>query len=355
MAVINGVFWLCFSVTIIAFIHEYGHYIATKIVKVKVEEFAIGMGKSVYSITSKSGVIWKICMLPIGGYLKILGQSDIPSDKKFEYKSESDRKMSFESKSPIERIFIAIAGPMANIFSAFIILFCIYFVFGKSKIEPIVTQIEKESNAQKMLKIHDRILAIDSQKINEFSDIRKAMMFKENCDKINLSIERNRKILNIELIPLRKKRNCLLGIYGDEKSIVKYNTISETLQNSSKDAYNITYFTAKGILQLLSGKRGLEDISGPLKIGKFSKDAANLGAYAFLYFIVIISIGVGLMNLLPIPVLDGGMIFINLMQIIIRRPISLKIQLWISRIGAAIVIGLMILGVFNDILFFIKK
>lgn len=281
--ILTGMLWLCVVVTIVAFIHEYGHYIVAKKCGVKVEVFAIGMGPEIFGFNDKSGVRWKICIFPIGGYVKMFGQSDIPKDLSDYEKSE---KYSFNNKSKPQKIAIAIAGPVANIILAFIIYAAAYSIFGK-----------------------------------QFTRI--------NNTKSNISN-------NI--------------VYGNHIKM----GLKEAIVVAGFDAYNITIKTGEGILKLISGQADIKTLSGPIRIGRFSHLAAQMGFEAFLHFLAIISIGIGIMNLVPIPVLDGGMIALNLIEIIIRRDIPIKIQQLIYQAGFIIVILLMLTGIVNDYKFLSK-
>ena len=360
--ILYGVFWLCILVTIIAFVHEYGHYIVAKLCKVKVEEFAIGMGKEAFGWTAKNGVRWKICYFPIGGYVKMLGQSDIPKAD-FIYKNDAEKSMSFETKSPLQKIAIAIAGPFANIILTFFVLTILYTHFGKMKINPIIGSVAKNSPALEIgMKIDDKILSINSKEISDFTEFKRIFAL-HGCNTMNIKIERIEgkkiKIIDTQITPRnmdiqdesgRIHTACMIGITPKSYEMIFYNAKSGIIQ-SLQDTIQMSLDTANGIFQLITGQRSIKELSGPLRIGKYSHKAAQGGLVSFLHFIAIISIGIGIMNLVPIPVLDGGHILMNLIAIIIRRDIPVKVQLWIYKIGFYIVIALMLTGFVNDFRF----
>lgn len=366
--ILNGAFWLCIIVVIIAFVHEYGHYLVAKLCGVKIEAFAIGIGPEIFGKTNKkTGTRWKLCSFPLGGYVKMFGQSDMPKEIDFDSMTEEEKKVSFEHKTPLQKIAISLAGPFANILLTFFVFFAIFLFYGRTKIEPIITDIAKSSSAEKYgLKKNDKILSINGKKIDDFNLIRKEILL-YGCNEINFEIERvykknENKIYNIKVIPenieienenKKKEKKCLIGIGSDRVFNQKYK-IGASIKESFSYTVTMVNDTTYGIIQLITGKRSLKELSGPLRIGKMSHQAAQRGFQTFLYFLAVISVGIGVMNLVPIPVLDGGHILMNLIAILIRRQVSQKIQLIIYQIGFGLIVLLMLTGLVNDFLFLIK-
>ncbi len=362
--ILQGFLWLSVTVTIIAFVHEFGHYIVAKMCGVKVETFAIGMGKAIFTWKVKrTGEEWKICMFPIGGYVKMLGQSDVPRDKNFEYASQAEQKQSFEFKNPYQKIAISFAGPFANMILTFAILTVILCVMGKNYTQPIISGIEKNSPAYKAkLLVGDEILSVNGVRIFDFALLRNFTAL-EPCGQVNLEILRKNKkqeqvmniAVNTEKNPSSEGRfsRCAIGIASD-KMVHQDFAILPGIAQGFQDTMQVTRDSCVGIFQLITGQRSLKELSGPLRIGKFSHQAAKSSCAAFFYLVAMISIGVGVMNLLPIPVLDGGHIFMNLIAIIIRKDVPAKVQNVIYKIGFAMVISLMVIGFLNDFKFLIR-
>ncbi len=365
-AILLGVFWLGVMISIIAFVHEWGHYIAARLCNVRVEAFAIGMGKEIFGFTAKkTGVRWKFCLFPIGGYVKMFGQSDVPNKKGFKYETEKDKKMSFEHKKPWQKIIISFAGPLANFVLGFIILLGLYSVYGKFVVKPIVSEVTKSSPAS-IAGFHkgDKIISLNGKEVSDFKYVVKKVAL-GNCDEMTFVIKRTVKDKELELVktvtPVMiddeslgvSGQRCLVGISASEIDHKTYSYL-ESVKQSFKDTVLITKDTFKGIGQIVLGKRSLKELSGPLKIGKMSHDASKEGIQRFTLLIVFISIGVGVMNLLPIPVLDGGHIAMNLIAIIIRRDVPAKMQTLIYNIGFVFVIAMMLTGLVNDFLFLVK-
>jgi regulator of sigma E protease len=353
-SVIMGFFWLCVMISVIAFIHEWGHYIAARFCGVKVEEFSIGMGREVASIVDKkTGVKWKICMFPIGGYVKMLGQSDTPSSKKIKYISKKEFNSSFENKSNIEKILIAVMGPVMNFVLAFCLVWGIYTIHGKDKIKPIASKVEVNSPAFiGGIRDGDKIVSFNNNKVSDFKEIMKLMYLNKNCDQINFTIERNSGVIkNLTVDPKSKLDNgdilCKLGIVANDFENVKYG-FYKSFGEAKNSVNSMIKGSFKGIYEMISGSRSFKELSGPLKIGKLSHEASKYGLLEFLMLMVVISVGVGVANLLPIPVLDGGHIVMSIVAIIIRRDVPEKIQKVIYNIGFLLVLLLMTTGFIND-------
>jgi len=361
-SILLGALWLSIMVTIIAFVHELGHYIVAKWCSVKIEAFAIGMGKELFGFTAKSGTRWKLCMFPIGGYVQMFGQSDIPKKDDIQYQSEDEKKQSFANKTPSQKILIALAGPFANIILSFCVLISLLFIYGKNKTIPIISHVQEFSPASKA-KIHigDVITSINNIEINDFMQVRKEISL-NGCNEVNLGILRNGKHISVSIKPEKmeimdnmggKVKQCLLGISSNKIETINY-SFTESVIQAGIDTKSITSDTIRGVLHLISGKRSLKELSGPLKIGKLSHDASKYGIDKFLFLLVVISIGVGVMNLVPIPVLDGGHIFMSIIALIIGQEVPAKIQYIIYQIGFVAIIALMFTGFINDFRYLIK-
>lgn len=329
-------------ISILVFVHESGHYIAAKIRGVKVLEFAIGFGQTLCSFKNKSGTIFMLKLIPFGGYVKMLGDENVSSFQKQEI---SNDKENINSKTPLEKIFIGIAGPLANFTLAFLIIFLMYFVQKKNVYLPVIQEVVKESIAHKNdLKIGDKILEIDNKKINFSKDILKFLTINIKKE-FEIKIERKKKIFTKKI--LLEKNYQVLGIIFDQIPI-KLN-ISQKFLHSISDVYFYIKSNFIGIKQLVMKQRNLSGLGGPIKIASMSKDASDQGIWNFMNFLSMISIGLGFMNLLPIPMLDGGGILINLIEIIIGNSISKFAYKLLYYIGILILGFLTIFVFLNDI------
>jgi len=346
MSIVLTIFYFIIVLTIIVFVHEFGHFYVAKKCGVKIIEFAIGMGQKLFSKKDKEGVEWKFCLLPIGGYVKMYGDDNATSFGGYSKNpSEDELKYAMVYKHPIKKIAIAFAGPFMNFLLACFLFFFVFVFQGKPVVEPVISQVIKNSYAEKSGVLQgDKVLSINGVKIKTFNDIGFYLQYSGNKTS-QLEVLRNGK--NITLLAEYNK-NDVFGIKGDK---VKYQKISilTALAESFVSVYNITTKTFQALWNLIIHQRGLKNIGGPIAIAKESAKAGNNGFWSFLYFIGLISVSLGAINLLPVPMLDGGHIFINLFEFFSRRRFgNLAYKIFVY-IGITFIVVLMSLGFINDI------
>ena len=326
-------------------IHEYGHYIVARWFKAEVTDFSIGFGKPLLKFTDKNGTTWKLSPIPLGGYVKIKGLDNI-----FSLKS-NDEEGSFQSLTLFQKILVLLAGSIFNIFSAWFALFCIFFFFGIVSLMPIIGSVSENSSAfENDLREGDKILEINNISIEEFSDIPKAI---GNNPSINILIERNNQIIekNFDLKFNSELNRYIIGISSPQNPIIdKYNLI-DSIKNSS--LFIPTYYVASfSFLQKSYKENTLGDqLAGPIGIVKNADQMMLDQVRGVLFLFIIISLFVGLFNLLPIPLLDGG----HIMYFIIRRIFSNSLPEFITRVylavGITIISFLFIVVTYNDIFY----
>ncbi len=303
-------------------IHEYGHYIVARWFKAEVTDFSIGFGKPLLKFTDKNGTTWKLSPIPLGGYVKIKGLDNIFSPK------SNDEEGSFQSLTLFQKILVLLAGSIFNIFSAWFALFCIFFFFGIVSLMPIIGSVSENSSAfENDLREGDKILEINNISIEEFSDIPKAI---GNNPSINILIERNNQIIekNFDLKFNSELNRYIIGISSPQNPIIdKYNLI-DSIKNSS--LFIPTYYVASfSFLQQSYKENTLGDqLAGPIGIVKNADQMMLDQVRGVLFLFIIISLFVGLFNLLPIPLLDGG----HIMYFIIRRIFSNSLPEFITKI-----------------------
>ena len=326
-------------------IHEYGHYIVARWFKAEVTDFSIGFGKPLLKFTDKNGTTWKLSPIPLGGYVKIKGLDNIFSPK------SNDEEGSFQSLTLFQKILVLLAGSIFNIFSAWFALFCIFFFFGIVSLMPIIGSVSENSPAfENDLREGDKILEINNISIEEFSDIPKAI---GNNPSINILIERNNQIIekNFDLKFNSELNRYIIGISSPQNPIIdKYNLI-DSIKNSS--LFIPTYYVASfSFLQQSYKENTLGDqLAGPIGIVKNADQMMLDQVRGVLFLFIIISLFVGLFNLLPIPLLDGG----HIMYFIIRRIFSNSLPEFITRVylavGITIISFLFIVVTYNDIFY----
>ena len=329
----------------IVFIHEFGHYLFARIFKAEVTDFSIGFGKPLYQFKDKNNTIWKICPIPLGGYVKIKGLDSV-----FQ-KNSNDEPGSFQSLQLYQKIFILLAGSVFNILSAWIALFSIFFFFGIASFLPIIGKVMDDSAAKENdLRVNDVIISVNNLKIDEFSDIPKAL----GSDKsISLLVERDGQIIekNFDLKFNDEINRYVIGIStNDEPIIDKYN-LNKSIQNSL--IFIPTYYAASiNFLKKSYQDNTLGDqLAGPVGIVKMADQMMLDKIRGVIFLFIVISLFVGVFNLLPIPLLDGG----HIVYFVISKIFSNSLPELVTRIyiatGITIISFLFIFITFNDIFY----
>lgn len=346
--------------SILVFVHEYGHYLGCKICGVKVDSFSIGMGKELWGWTDKSGVRWKVSMLPFGGYLKMYGDDDIASgqaDKEvIEKMSEDEKKVSFYFQNPYKKFLIVFFGPFFNLIFAVLLLTCIYRITGVEDLKPVITEVVAESPAELAgFQKDDYILSINGEKIKNFSEVINIVAV-NNLKPLTFEVLRNNETIKLEVQPKIITTKDMFGNEVKTSGIGIASQITESKKVNIFQAFiqaNISVFkmckdTLIVLGQMIVGDRSTDGLGGPLKIAQYSGQSFEGGFLVVLYFMALISANLGLMNLLPIPVLDGGHLLFFIIEIIARRPIPDKIQEKLLQGGFGILILVMVFATFND-------
>lgn len=361
-SVLKGFFAFAIIISIVVFVHEFGHYIFAKMFGVKVESFSIGFGKELFGWNDKSGTRWKLSILPFGGYVKMFGDEDPSSSQKDKEKlqklSEKEKSQTLYYQNVWKRFMIVFAGPFFNLLFAILILTALYKVNGITYFDPLITDITKNSPAEKAgIKEGDLIVEINGREIRTFSDVRNEIALSTN-KVLNIGIIRDDKFfitkVNSEVQetedPLGNKvKSQMIGI---STSAIKYrevNLLTAFLQ-ASASIYKTCITTLKALGQMILGRMSPRELGGPLKIAKYSSQSFSKGIETTVWLITMISANLGLMNLLPIPVLDGGHLFFYLIEGIRKKPIPEEVQNKLFRLGFAFLIMLMVFATINDII-----
>ena len=336
--------------TPLVFIHELGHYLAAIKNGVKVEQFSVGFGPELFGFTDKHNTRWKICLIPFGGYVKMKGELLVNNEN---YKNKKYNKGYFNNASLFARFLIVFSGPLANILLGILIITTLYSFHGRYEVKPEVNQVVKNSPADRSgLKPNDKIISINNKKVSNFEDIKEIVT--ENNKQLSFKILRNKKILFFNIKPeiLDAKdletKSYKIGIIASSPILVKHDFIS-SIYFGLKDTLILTYQWIKGFIKLLSFQVDKNDIAGPIGIAKISGNAISLGVPNFLFLMALLSINLGLINLLPIPALDGGYILIYFIEFISGRPINQKLQVKLIQVGVFLLMSLMIVITFFDI------
>jgi len=343
---LNTILPFFFILTVLVFVHELGHYLAAIKNSVKVEVFSIGFGKEIFGFNDNSGTRWKFSILPLGGYVKMHGDEDPASTKKKE--NNVDSKYSFHTKSLSQRSFILFAGPAANFIFSIVLLIFINCFYGYTTTTPVISSIATNMPADDAgLRVGDTILEINKEKIINLEDLRNEVT-KNNNKSIELTYSRNNKIKNVFLDVKDKK----IGVTGTV--VTNKLNFFDSCITSSVQFYKFVKLTLIGVYEMISGKRGADDLGGPIRIAELSGDFWSKGLQSTLWFMMIISLNLGLINLFPIPMLDGGHLLLNLIEYVKGSPLNKKSLEIVHMMGLAVLLSLMIFATYNDVLRIIK-
>ena len=362
---LNSILPFIVLILVVVFIHEYGHYYFAKKYGVKVTDFSIGFGKELFGWNDKLGTRWKICWIPLGGYVKFFGDRNVFSQsdqeeiiKKY---SEEERKKLFILKPLYQRSLIVAAGPIANFILAIVIFLFIYMFVGKDFTPAVINEVQKDSPAEVAgLMKNDVILEIDGTEVKSILDVSKLITM-STSDFIDFKVSRYDQDILLKVKPnivetednLGNKINkriigIMLGPYNNKINHVKLGP-AKALYYSLNEVYFVTISSLKYLGSILTGSGDSSQLGGPIRIAKITGQVAAFGIVPFLSIMAYISISLGLINLFPIPLLDGGHLMFYGFEKILGRPLSQKTQEGFFRIGMFLLLFIMFFATYNDL------
>ena len=352
-------------ILVVVFIHEYGHYYFAKRYGVGVTDFSIGFGQEIFGWNDKSGTRWKICWIPLGGYVKFFGDRNVFSqadqEKIIKKYNEEDRKKLFVLIPLYQRVLIVFGGPLANFLLALVIFFSIYTFIGKDFTPAVINEVQSDSPAMVGgLKQNDVILEIDGNEVQSIMDVSKYIMMSTD-DFIDFKVKRSYDELLLKIKPnivlsednLGNKINkrvvgIKLGAQNNEINHVKLGP-AKAIYHAAHEVYYVSTSSLKYIGAMIFGKADTSQLGGPIRIAKISGQVAEFGLLAFISMMAYISISLGLVNLFPIPMLDGGHLMFYAFEKVLGRPLSQNTQEGFFRIGLFVLLSLMVFTTFNDL------
>ena len=339
-------------------IHELGHYWVGRIFGVGAEVFSIGFGKELAGWTDKRGTRWKVAAIPLGGYVRFVGDehaASAPADP--DTVDPRERHRSFHLKPVWQRFLIVLAGPMANFLLAILIFAAFFATFGVPRTPNVVGQVQPGSVAEQIgVQPGDRIEAVAGQEIESFEDLRRVVALRP-AETVDIAIERDgrSRVVRARLGVLEEQdqfgqqyRVGLLGVAATDRVMERVPAL-ELLPAATEYTVNLTRSMIEGLWQIISGRRSVKDLGGPLKIAQIAGQQASLGPLEFIQLVALISINLGFINLLPVPMLDGGHLLFYAVEAVRRRPVSLRAQDWAFRGGLALLFALLLFTTINDL------
>ena len=352
-------------ITIVVFIHEYGHYYFAKKYGVGITDFSIGFGKEIFGWKDKSGTRWKVCWIPLGGYVKFFGDRNVFSQTEqqqiINQYSEDDRKKLFILKPLYQRSIIVAAGPLANFALAIIIFIFINMFAGKDMTPAVIDEVQKGGPAYIAgLKKNDRIISINKNKVESILEVS-TFINTSTSDKIEFVILRNDQEITFFIKPNLVDGKDALGNSVKKRMIgIRLSSAnnqfnkqplgpSKAIYYSIKEVWFVTITSLNYLGKMITGSADSSQLGGPIRIAKITGQVAEYGVIPFFNIMAYISISLGLINLFPIPMLDGGHLMFYLFEKILGRPLSQKTQEGFFRIGLFLLFSLMFFVTFNDL------
>lgn len=346
--------------TVLVFVHEFGHYIIARWNRVRVEVFSIGFGPELFGWWDRAGTRWKFSAIPLGGYVKMFGDSDASSGlptPDLSRLSEVERGVSFHYKRLGQRAAIVAAGPAANFIFAVIALAVLFMTYGQPFTPAEVGQVQAGSAAEKGgIRAGDLILSIDGKTVRRFEDVQQAVRLNPNVP-MTIAVRRDGQEETLHVTPSRTELTDrfgnhyeigLLGIARSGMEYVKRDPATAVVQ-AGEEAWNLTTGTLDALWQMIQGTRGTDELGGPLRIAQISGEVAQLGVGPLLQLMAVLSINLGLINLFPVPVLDGGHLLFYAAEALRGKPLGQRVQEYGFRIGLALVLTLMVFATWNDL------
>lgn len=343
----------------LVFVHELGHYLVGRWCGVKAEAFSIGFGPEIAAWTDRRGTRWRLGALPLGGYVRFKGDMNAASqtDPRWLEMPAAERAESFPAKPLWQRAAIVAAGPAINFLFAILILATFAFVHGESRTPAVAGQVQPGSAAAAAgIVAGDRIVSLNGREMATFDDIRLFAQIRPG-EPVAIVIERKGKLFEkqgqVGAVQEddgfgNKFRIGRLGIAPGDPVIEPVSLFRAPVVAIERTG-QIIRTMVETLGQIVGGGRSVKELGGPLKIAEVSGQAATLGVESFVFFMALISINLGFINLLPIPMLDGGHLLFYGVEAIQRRPVSPQVQEWAYRSGLAVLLAMMVLVTFNDL------
>lgn len=345
-------------ISIIVFVHEFGHFWVARRCGVKVEAFSIGFGTELFGVTDRHGTRWKFCLIPMGGYVKMFGDKNSASQTDEEALSKmslKDKQKAFVSKPLLAKAAIVAAGPAANYLLSAIIFSLFFLIYGYPSANTTVSGVLENSPASKAgIYPGDIVDEVNGEKVNNFDDIMKIMALnlgEEISIKVNnkdgYKIVKPEEVIEKDAIGNEVKK-YRIGIIANDIKVEKQN-IFGAMKLGVYECYKLSAMTLTAMAQMITGVRSGQELGGPIKIAQYAAKSAESGIKSMLWFIALLSVNLGLINLLPIPVLDGGHLLIFATEWCFGKKIAHKVQNYGFQIGVILLLILMAIVMVNDI------
>jgi regulator of sigma E protease len=352
-----------FVITLVVFFHELGHFLVARAFGVKVDVFSVGFGKEIFGWNDKRGTRWKVSWLPVGGYVKFAGDADAASRPDPDAAAKmtlAEREGALVFKPVGQRALVAASGPLANFALAVVLLTGIFMYTGHSELAPVIGQVTPASPAAVAgILPGDRVTKVDSTEITDFQQLPQIISVASG-EPMAIGIHRGNRDLTIWVSPKRMHTRDMLGnnvnqmvigVRPDPKAPVTHENYGPVgaFVAANAETWSILKTTIVGIAHMIAGHGGTDQLSGPVGIAKMTRQVADIGFLPLLNLVAILSVSIGLANLFPIPLLDGGHLLYYGVEAVLGRPLGERAQDVGFRLGLVLVLGLMLLTTWNDL------
>ncbi len=342
----------------LVFFHELGHYLVARWFGIPAETFSIGFGHEIVGWTDRQGTRWKVGWLPLGGYVRFVGDMSPASDPAdLESVPPELRDRVFQVRPVWQRFLVVLAGPAANFLLAILIFSAFFALLGMPRTPNIIDSVNPGSAAASIgLRPGDRVVEIAGERVSRFEDIQRIVLMRPG-ETVSIVVDRDgRRLSSPARLGVSEERDRfgqtyrigMLGVLGS-KPVVERVPALRVVPEAVRYTVRLTRSMIGGLGQVISGRRGTEDVGGPIKIAQIAGQQASLGALPFVQLLALFSINLGFINLLPVPMLDGGHLFFYAVEAVRRRPVSARALEWAFRGGMAVILALVLFTTVNDL------
>jgi len=356
----NGASFL-FILTVIVFVHELGHYLVAKHNGVRVEVFSVGFGPELFGWNDRSGTRWKLSLLPLGGYVKMFGESGAAKTPDAPEMSAEDKAVSFHHKRVGQRAAIVAAGPIANFVLAIFILTAMFSIVGQPFTPTDVGAVQPGSAADRAgLRAGDVIRSIDGSRTERFEEVQRIVRMNPDVP-LRMTVERDGREMTLTATPQRSEltdrfgnteKVGMLGVSRTGSSAYTRYDPATALWRASQETFRMSLFTLQAVGQIVNGSRSAEDLGGPIRIAQMSGQVAEGHIADVFWFLAVLSINLGLINLFPVPMLDGGHLMFYGIEALRGRPLSERVVECGFRVGLGLVLTLFVFVTYQDLMRF---
>jgi regulator of sigma E protease len=347
--------------SILVFVHEFGHFWVARRCGVKIETFSIGFGGEIFGWTDKQGTRWRVGWLPVGGFVKMFGDADAsskPDALAASQMNEDERRVAFAHKALWQKALIVGAGPGINFLFAILVMAGLFATVGQPFTPPVIGKIQPGSAAEQAgLQPGDLVKSVDGVEVHRFEELRQMIML-DTGEALTLSLLRDGRPMTLKATPeIVDERDLLgntqkigrLGMLPSGDVVIRHEDPFTALWQASRETWTITATSLETLGQMIIGRRSTDDLSGPIGIGQLSGEVWKEGFVPVVHFIALLSINLGLINLFPIPVLDGGHLLFYAIEAVRRRPVSERALALGFRVGFALIVSFFVFVMWHDL------